>query len=70
MALYQTKPRYVLEHRGSLPPTFFPEGYDTSNLLEISTRGDAFAVFMNIETGETIRCEDFHEQARKELGLL
>ena len=70
MALYKTKPRYVLEHRGSLPPTFFPEGYDTSDLMEVTTRGESFAVFLNAVTGETIRCEDFHNKARKEQGLL
>ena len=66
MALYKTKPRYVLEHRGSLPPSFFPEGYDQSNLVEISTRSDSFAVFLNTETGETISCENFYKQSLKE----
>jgi hypothetical protein len=62
------KIQYVLQHRGTKPPTFFPEGYDQSNLVEVSTIADPFAIFLNLETGEEIRCEDFHKKAMMEYG--
>ena len=57
---------YTMERRSNLPAVVFPEGYDRSNLLEISTIGESFAVFLNTETMETVRCETFYKQLLKE----
>ena len=62
----KTKTKWTMERRGSQPPAFFPEGYDRSDLLEISTIGESFAVFLNTETMEIVRCETFYKQLLKE----
>ena len=64
-------PKWETESRGMMQPkTFFPFGYDRSDLQEISAYGKEFAKFVNLRTGELIDCEDFYNQYKEELKNL
>ena len=65
--------RYVvIQGSGLAPSTCFPEGYDTSNLVNVSRLGDFWATFLNLETGEEVSCKDFYDKMAQERkrGLL
>lgn len=64
----RNEPRWEVCHRMPLPSTCFPAGYDASNLVEVSRVGDYWATFMNLETGEEIKCEDFHKKMMEEVN--
>ena len=60
------KPFYYIEYRGGGLPICFPEGYDTSELEEISSIGKSWATFLNVRTGDIISCEDFYKKLQEE----
>ena len=57
---------YEIEKGAYGLPTCFPEGYDKSNLIEVSKIGDSWATFVNIQTGEEISCAEFYAQMRQQ----
>lgn len=46
-----------------IPRDCFPVGYDRSNLRNVSGPQDYWAVYLDVERGETVRCEDFAREA-------
>jgi prepilin-type N-terminal cleavage/methylation domain-containing protein len=59
---WQPNARWVHSLRPGQAPTFFPVGYDESELHEITCVGDQFAKFINSD-GETVDCAEFAKQA-------
>lgn len=64
----QNEPRWEVCYRMPEPNTCFPAGYDTSNLIEVSRAGEQWATFLNPETGEEIKCADFHKKMMEEIS--
>lgn len=60
--MFNNKPTYVVTRSDRGIITCFPEGFDTSNLKEISTLTSMFAKFINIETGDEYDCETYYNQ--------
>lgn len=53
-------------HRDGIP-SFLPAGFDTSNLVDITTITDPFRVYFDSESGKTFRGADYHAQSQAEL---
>lgn len=68
MSLLRRKIAYVVEKREGMLPTCFPEGYDTEDLIEVSTVGQVWATFYNTRTHELVPCEKFYQQYQESLN--
>lgn len=47
--------------------TFFQDGVDTSDLVDVTCVGDYWRKFINIKTGKIVDCADFAKLATKEV---
>lgn len=48
------------------PPSFLPEGLDTSDFIDITTLSDPYKVYLDDGTGKIHRGEDYIKKAREE----
>lgn len=60
----RTTTSYIMNVRDGRASTFFPEGFDTSNLVEITRLENRWAEFLDLATGEVVCCETFFNQAQ------
>lgn len=51
MKITATPPEFTVEHDGSGLPICLPSNLDRSNLLDITTLGDAYRRYMDTRTG-------------------
>ncbi len=55
---------YEIDH-STMPPSCFPCGMDTSDLVNVSRIGDAWARYINTRTGGSVDCAEYAEAARR-----
>lgn len=58
---------WVCTPRQGRPIDFFPAGYDTSDLIEVSRVGDLYSRYIKRSTGEEVNCADFVAESQEHL---
>lgn len=58
----KTKPKFVVKELDFGGTSVLPEGFDTTNLVEVTELDSRYVKYVNTVTGEIIDCETYTKQ--------